>query len=86
MIDWYRILVQLHQRGWTAKRIAEHLGVTEARVRGWRQYGHEPRHHDGEALLSLHRAVTNMRETATQSVENREPTQSFEVGHEAAQG
>ena len=79
MTDWYRILVDLHLCGWTTRRIAEHIGVTEARVRGWRQYGHEPRHRDGEALLSLHRTVLeNMRETAGRSVDNREPIQSLE--------
>jgi len=85
VIDWYRVVVDLHQVGYTAKVIAQRIGTTEARVRGWRQYGHEPRHHDGEALLSLWCAVTaNMRESAPRCVENREPSRApalCEVGH-----
>lgn len=87
MIDWYRVLVDLHQRGLTTQAIAARIGVSEAAVRGWRQYGHEPRHSDGEALLTLWTHVTaNMRDSAPQSVNNPEPSQSYEVDREAPQG
>lgn len=86
MIDWFRVIVDLHGLGLTAATIGTKLGVTAARVRGWRQYGHEPKHSDGEALLALWAQHTaKMRESAPRTVENR-PGQRNRVTCEAIQG
>ncbi len=62
MIDWVSVI---HQCRMSDQDIADRIGVAHTRVRGWRQYGYQPRYCDGEALLALWVAVTeNLRESA----------------------
>ncbi len=62
MIDWVSVIYQCRM---SDQKIANHLAIPPARVRGWRQYGYQPRHDDGQALLALWAAVTeNSRESA----------------------
>jgi hypothetical protein len=72
MIDWPQVVTELHRIGIADEAIAKSLGVSRARVRGWNQYRHEPRHSDGEALLDLWcERTANMRESAPRSEDNR---------------
>jgi hypothetical protein len=41
---------QLRERGWTARRIGEHLGVNFRTVKDWIQYRTRDEPHDGEPL------------------------------------
>ena len=50
--DWFRVLVDLYRVGWPTRRVAQHMGIPEPTLRGWKQ-GSEPPHCDGVRLLSL---------------------------------
>jgi len=51
-IDWFRLIADLNQRGYTYCRLAAAIGVTQNTVRYWRDIG-EPRYEDGERLIAL---------------------------------
>lgn len=61
-IDWFRVLVDLSENGWSKTRVAAHLGRSD----GWVMHlknspDADPRHRDGEELLSLWADVTGNR-------------------------
>lgn len=52
-IDWAQIMVDLHNSGCTANRVARHLNVQHCMAYNWAK-GAEPRYGSGRALLRLH--------------------------------
>lgn len=54
-VDWAQIMVDLHNRGCTAYRVALTLAVAYATAKNWTKGG-EPGYGYGRALLRLHSA------------------------------
>ncbi|OGT02869.1 MAG: hypothetical protein A2143_05920 [Gallionellales bacterium RBG_16_57_15] len=62
-IDWFRVIVDLCNRGYSHRTIAAVTSVATNTVRGWRD-GARPRYEDGERLIALWSQVTgNSQET-----------------------
>lgn len=57
-VDWFRVLADLQHLGLTDFEISERLSIPRRTVGGWKVENAEPRHSDGEALLSLWREMT----------------------------
>lgn len=54
-IDWVQVMVDLHNAGCTAYRVAMSLNVADCTARNWAKGG-EPGYGYGRALLRLHSA------------------------------
>lgn len=57
-ISWFRIFNDLKAGGWSLYRIEAEMGVAKTTLLGWKS-GAEPRHADGEMLISLWQTVTS---------------------------
>ncbi len=55
--DWFRVLADLQYAAYPNADVADHIGVPQGTLRGWKA-GSEPRHCDGVRLLELWMAVT----------------------------
>lgn len=54
-IDWWQVTMDLQAAGITIKRISDETLIPHSTVMHYRNEGAEPRHADGEALLSVWR-------------------------------
>lgn len=53
-VDWFRITIEIERSGYSVENIAAAIGVARSTLLGWRNFPfHEPRHADGERLVSL---------------------------------
>lgn len=52
-LDWAQIMVDLHNAGCSANRVASHLGAAQCTAYNWVKGG-EPKYGYGRALLRLH--------------------------------
>lgn len=55
-VNWGQVLDELKLAGYSQYFVAKALGRHWNTVEGWRE--HEPRHADGQALLTLHMRLT----------------------------
>ncbi len=61
-ILWWRVIVDLEQSGYSHAAIGAAIDAGRATVERWKNgYGIEPRHEDGERLISLWCAVMALR-------------------------
>ena len=51
-IDWFRVFVDLDRRGYTLGIVGATLAIPYGKLHYWRA-GSEPRHQEGEAIVSL---------------------------------
>lgn len=51
-VDWFRVLVDLDRAGFPLSDVADQAEIPRTTMLGWQQ-GREPRHADGETLLSF---------------------------------
>jgi len=52
-VDWPRLIVDLTDRGFELADLGKRCGVSEKSIFGWRDYGREPLHANGEKLVVL---------------------------------
>lgn len=52
-VDWFRVIVQLEAAGYRPNAIGAAIGSPRATIVGWRNYGYEPAHAEGERLVQL---------------------------------
>lgn len=52
-VDWFRVLAELQQRGYSVTSVSVAIGVPKSTVMGWKTLAAEPRHADGEELVKL---------------------------------
>lgn len=53
-VDWFRVLADLKKAEYGLVELAATLGFNRSRLYGWKNYGVQPPHWAGEALLALH--------------------------------
>lgn len=56
-IDWFRVMADLNRAGCSTRAFADSLGIARTTIQGWKS-GAEPKHADGERLLSWWSHVT----------------------------
>lgn len=56
-VNWFRIYADLQTCGWHLAKIAKEIGIARTTLMGWKQ-GADPRHSDGELMISLWQQVT----------------------------
>ncbi|MCA1179806.1 MULTISPECIES: hypothetical protein [unclassified Pantoea] len=56
-IDWFRVLADINRAGYSLQSIASEIDVVASTLIGWKK-GSVPRHHKGEALISMWCRVT----------------------------
>lgn len=56
-IDWFRVMADLNRAGYSTRAFADSLGIARTTIQGWKS-GAEPKHADGERLLSWWSHVT----------------------------
>lgn len=56
-IDWFRVIADLNRAGYSTRGFADSLGIARTTIQGWKS-GAEPKHADGERLLSWWSHVT----------------------------
>lgn len=56
-VDWFGVLLALQRHGIPTASVADQLRIPRSTILGWKQ-GAEPKHRDGEALVSLWASVT----------------------------
>ncbi len=52
-VDWFRAIVQLEGAGYKPHAIGAAIDVPRRTIVGWRNYGAEPAHAEGERLVQL---------------------------------
>lgn len=57
-VDWFKLIVELERVGFTPYDISEQIDVARSTVVHWRNDGTEPRHLDGERLVTFWAAAT----------------------------
>lgn len=57
-IDWKAAILQMHAKGCSLEDMALFVGVSSTTVWGWKNIDAEPKHADGERLLSMWAHVT----------------------------
>lgn len=64
-VDWWHVIVDLERKGLSHREISLSIGIPRTTVLGWKNRDAEPRHEDGERLLSLWcKAIAAPRELA----------------------
>jgi len=58
-VDWFRILQDLKESGWSLYRVQEEIDIPKTTLIGYKS-GAEPRHKDGEKLIGLWVRITVM--------------------------
>lgn len=56
-INWFRVFSDLKVGGWSLYRIEDELDIPKSTMLGWKD-GAEPKHYDGETIISLWIVVT----------------------------
>lgn len=56
-IDWFRVIADLNRAGYSTRGFADSLGIARMTIEGWKA-GSEPKHADGEKLLTWWSQVT----------------------------
>jgi len=56
-VDWFAVLVELDRLGFPVSDVAEQIDTPRTTLLGWKQ-GAEPKHGDGERLLTFWSAAT----------------------------
>lgn len=56
-VNWFLVIVELCRHGYSMVAIAEAVDTPKSTVQGWKQ-GAEPKHCDGEVMISLWCQVT----------------------------
>lgn len=56
-VDWWQVVTDMERRGYSHFAIGAAIGCARTTVEGWKNRAAEPRHEDGERLLSLWCAV-----------------------------
>ena len=56
-IDWFQVITEISRAGHPMQTIAQSIGVARTTLLGWKQ-GAEPRHSEGDRLLTLWTSVT----------------------------
>jgi hypothetical protein len=56
-ISWFRVFSDLKVKGWSLYRIEDELDIAKSTLNGWKA-GAEPKHYDGETIISLWVIVT----------------------------
>lgn len=56
-IDWFQVINEISRAGLPMQSIAESIGVARTTLIGWKQ-GAEPRHSEGDRLLTFWTKVT----------------------------
>lgn len=50
--DWFQVIIDLSWRGIVLQKISGSIGVPKSTILGWKQ-GAEPKHGEGEKMISL---------------------------------
>lgn len=56
-IDWFQVIIEISRSGLSMQAIAETIGVARTTLIGWKQ-GSEPRHSEGDRLLTFWTSAT----------------------------
>ena len=56
-IDWFQVIMEISRYGFSMQVIAQSIGVARTTLLGWKQ-GAEPRHSEGDRLLTFWTNVT----------------------------
>jgi len=56
-IDWFQVIMEISRYGLSMQVIAQTIGVARTTLLGWKQ-GAEPRHSEGDRLLTFWTSVT----------------------------
>lgn len=56
-VDWFRVLADLKKNGWSLCEVSRYLDVGNSTVTAWYNGDSEPRHKNGDMLISLWRVV-----------------------------
>lgn len=56
-VDWFRVMTDITRTKLSIEKIAKELDVAKATAWGWKE-GVEPRHYDGERLITLWCEIT----------------------------
>jgi hypothetical protein len=56
-IDWFQVITEISRAGHPMQAIAQSIGVARTTLLGWKQ-GAEPRHSEGDRLLTLWTCMT----------------------------
>lgn len=56
-VDWFKVIVEISRAGFSMQAIAQSIGVARTTLLGWKQ-GAEPRHSEGDRLLTFWTNVT----------------------------
>lgn len=57
-VDWFRVLIDLEQRGFHPQVVSDAINVARSTILGWRNSHAEPGHTDGERIIDLWCRVT----------------------------
>lgn len=66
-IDWFQVINEISRAGIPMQAISESIGVARTTLIGWKQ-GAEPRHSEGDRLLTFWTNVTGRDRTAVPMV------------------
>lgn len=61
-LDWFQVISELRRHGYSAKAIADRVGVPKSTLLGWKQ-GAEPRYSEGRRLIEFWCEITGKAET-----------------------
>lgn len=56
-VDWFRVLTDLKAQGYTLYQVADRTGIPRTTLIGYKDGGVEPKHSDGEQLLSFWESI-----------------------------
>lgn len=59
-VDWFQVIIGLERAGYSHSAISAAIGAPKSTVQGWKQ-GAEPKHSDGENVISLWCQVTGLK-------------------------
>lgn len=57
-VDWFRVFDDLGKEGFTIYDIAEQTSIPRSTMRHWKDQDTEPRHSDGEKVLTFWESAT----------------------------
>lgn len=68
LIDWFYVLLDIQRKGYTPATIGMAIDVPRTTILGWRDLHANPRHMDGEKLITLWCTVTGQTREALPTI------------------